>query len=87
MDSSPGARQLFWDPDYNLSADQIYAAVARKVINDEKTLLLLSYVKQGPRLNETLSTWMPEWNSAFTPDSIIPPSSPASFRASRDLPL
>jgi hypothetical protein len=61
-DSAPDKGLLFLEPDYALSVFQLYLKVARRVIEQERNLGLLSAVQHGPSIEEGLPTWVPRWD-------------------------
>jgi hypothetical protein len=62
VDSAPDKELLFLEPDYTLSVFQLYLKVARRVIEQERNLGLLSAVQHGPSIEEGLPTWVPRWD-------------------------
>lgn len=62
VESAPDKGLLFLEPDYTLSVFQLYLKVARRVIERERNLGLLSAVQHGPSIGEGLPTWVPRWD-------------------------
>jgi hypothetical protein len=61
-DTAPDKGVLFLEPDYTLSVFQLYFKVAKRVIEQERNLGLLSAVQHGPSIDEGLPTWVPRWD-------------------------
>jgi hypothetical protein len=61
-DTAPDKGLLFLEPDYTLSVSQLYLNVARRMIEQERNLGLLSAVQHGPSIEIGHPTWVPRWD-------------------------
>lgn len=62
LETSPEQGLLFLEPDYTLSVFQLYVKVARRMIEQERNLGLLSAVQHRPSIEKRLPTWVPRWD-------------------------
>ena len=80
-DADPDNGVLFLEPDYGMTAAELYAKTACKVLPVDKSLKLLSAVQHGPSIPTDVPSWVPQWHSAST--HMLAPSDPEmSFAAS-----
>jgi hypothetical protein len=61
-DTAPDKGLLFLEPDYSLSVSQLYLNIARRMLERERDLGLLSAVQHGPSIEKGLPTWVPRWD-------------------------
>jgi hypothetical protein len=62
IDTAPDKGLLFLEPDYTLSVFQLYLKVARRMIEQERSLGLLSAVQHGSSIEEGFPTWVARWD-------------------------
>jgi Heterokaryon incompatibility protein (HET) len=77
--------QLFIEPDYSQSTEEVYEGVAKKLLTGDHILRLLSSIQHGPSDDERYPSWVPRWHQVFT-QSIIPSDPTMAFNASKALP-
>ncbi|KAJ4990240.1 heterokaryon incompatibility protein [Stagonosporopsis vannaccii] len=67
QDSDPEG-SVFINPDYSLSVEEVYTAVARKILLVQKDIDLLAAVQHGCSLSETefKHSWVPDWTKLST---------------------
>lgn len=67
-DAEPEATgQLFLQPNYEKTLDEIYLACAQKIIHTSESLNILSYVQHENFTHiEAKQSWVPYWNRNFT---------------------
>lgn len=64
-DSDPQNRKLFIDPDYSVQLEEVNTKVGVKVLTRSQSLKILCCVQH--RREITYLSWIPRWNSIFTP--------------------
>jgi hypothetical protein len=65
-DADPENGYLFVQPDYSLGLDELNKKLAWNMIHRDKTLQLLSSVQRIHRMNETIPSWIPQWQDFHT---------------------
>ncbi|KAK0625158.1 heterokaryon incompatibility protein-domain-containing protein [Bombardia bombarda] len=53
--------QLLLNPDYSQSTRSVYIQAARKVLEQDQHLRMLSAVQHGPELDTAYPSWVPKW--------------------------
>jgi hypothetical protein len=56
---------LLLQPDYQLSASQLYEKFARLILSRDKDLRILSAVQHGTTIEESLPSWVPRWDNVY----------------------
>jgi hypothetical protein len=70
-DSDPDDGALFLEPDYSLTTSQVYLALARRVLEGEKTLRLFGAVQHDPAKPLSTPSWVPQWLT-WTMEPLVP---------------
>jgi hypothetical protein len=85
-DSDPDHGEFFMEPDYSLSAHEVYRNLAFKVLRLANTPSLLSSVQHGDDIDKSWPTWIPQWEKVYT--TTLAPSERAEGHrgASLDIP-
>ncbi|KAF2144178.1 uncharacterized protein K452DRAFT_154350 [Aplosporella prunicola CBS 121167] len=65
-DANPDEGDLFVEPDYTITTSELYELFARKVLETSQTLRILSAVQHGPEVEQTMPSWIPQWDRLFT---------------------
>ncbi|KAF2433428.1 HET-domain-containing protein [Tothia fuscella] len=73
-DNDPESEQLFIEPDYNLSPDEVYEKLAITIREVDSNLQLLSSVQHGSDLISDKVSWIPRWDNVYT--HTLAPSDP-----------
>lgn len=61
LDSDPDRGDLFLEPDYSRSKQQVYTAFARKVISKEQSFRLFNTVQHDVKAGISMPSWVPQW--------------------------
>lgn len=85
-DSDPENGELYVDPDYTKTLPEVYEALARKMLLSFQGLRTLSTVQHGMEVEETLPSWVPQWDRLFTYALAQGGTSLKNFAASATLP-
>lgn len=65
LDSNPDG-SLFIEPDYALSKEELYTAIATKVLIDDEDTDFLAAIQHGPELAHDWPSWVPDWSQGYT---------------------
>jgi hypothetical protein len=58
-------RNLFLEPNYNLSLSEVLQNVTTKMLFDQQEVRVFSRVKHGPFIPDDRISWMPDWTGRF----------------------
>ncbi|KAB2571719.1 hypothetical protein DBV05_g9627 [Lasiodiplodia theobromae] len=86
-DSDPENGELYVDPDYTKTLPEVYETLARKTLLSSQGLRTLSTVQHGLEVEETLPSWVPQWDRLFTYALAQGGTSLKNFAASATLPI
>jgi hypothetical protein len=77
--TDPRENDIFLDPDYHLTQDEVYLALAMKILCQLQDANLLSAVQHNG--SYSLPSWVPDWTNDFT-HALAPPYAELGHRTS-----